>query len=149
MERKISIKKLTQVLVNIIFYMGIAITLSVPLWATVFYKYIELEHEFYNFMTFMLMFSGACAIFILYNLKCIFKTLEKDPFINENTRSLLNMGKVSFVIFTCYVIKMFFLPTLATVIIIVVFGMAGLFCLTMKDLFSAAIEYKKENDMTI
>ncbi len=149
MQRKNLVKKITEVLVSTIFYIGIAVTISVPLWGSVFYKYVNLEHRYYSYMTFMLLVSGACAVYILYNLKAIFKTLNSDPFVAKNIKGLLNMGKVCFVIFAIYVVKLIFLPTLATVIIIVVFGMAGLFCLTIKDLFQAAVQFKQDNDMTI
>ncbi len=144
-----NLKKTTKLLVSLIFYLGIGVTLTVPLWASTFYRFVELEHKYYNFMTFMLLFSGACAVYMLYNLKNIFKTIDSDPFVSENIKALLNMGRISLVIFAAYVIKIFFIPTLATVIIIAVFGMAGLFCLTLKDLFEKAVQYKQDNDMTI
>ncbi len=143
------LKRITKILVSAIFYTGIIVTISVPLWASVFYRYVNLEHRHYNFMTFMLILSGACAVYILYNLKLIFNTLNSDPFIEKNIKCLFNMGKVCFVIFVIYVVKLIFLPTLASVIIIVVFGMAGLFCLTIKDLFATAVQFKQDNDMTI
>ncbi len=149
MKRKELLKSITKTLVSAIFYIGIIVTISVPLWAGVFYRYVNLEHRHYNFMTFMLILSGACAVYILYNLKLIFKTLTSDPFIEKNIKCLFNMGKVCFVIFAIYVIKLIFLPTLASVIIIVVFGMAGLFCLTIKDLFASAVQFKQDSDMTI
>ncbi len=141
--------KFTNILVNLFFYLGFIVTLAVPLWAPMFYKFVELEAVYHNYMTFMLLFSGACAVFIIYNLMCIFKTFKKDPFVPENIKYLFNMAIMCLIIFAIYTIKIIFIPTLATVIIIAVFFMAGLFCLTIKDLFAKAVEYKQDTDMTI
>ncbi len=143
------LKNVTKLIVSFMFYFGIGVTLTVPLWSEYFYALVGLEQKYNNFMNFMLLISGMCAIYILYNLKSIYKTLDSDPFVEKNTTYLLNMGRVCFVISLIYIVKIFFIPTFATVIIITVFGMAGLFCLTLKDLFSKAVEFKQDSDMTI
>ncbi len=149
MRKQDNLKKLTKLLVNSIFYFGVAVTVTIPFWTRYFYEFVKLETRYYPFMTVVLFIFGACAIYILYNLMSIYKTLDNNPFVEKNIKYLLNMGKACFIIFFVAVVKIFFVPTLATVIIIAVFGMAGLFCLTIKDLFSKAVSYKQDNDMTI
>ncbi len=139
----------TNITVKVMFYLGIVATLSVPLWGPWFYKFVDMPSQFHTFMTIMLVFSGMCAVYILYNLKQIYSTLKSDPFIAENTRYLLNMGRACLVISVAYLLKVAILPTLATVIIILVFAMAWLFCLTLCGLFEKAVQYKQDNDMTI
>ncbi len=149
MKNNSILQKITGILVGIIFYLGIVATISVPFWGPIFYNLVEIEQGLHMFMTIMLIFSGGCAVLILYNLKRIFITIKSDPFVKENIRHLHTMGITCVVIFAVYVLKLFILPTFATVIIILVFGMAGLFCLTIKQLFEKAVEYKEDNDMTI
>ncbi len=144
-----NLNDITKFLVSACYYIGIVVTLSVPLWGKFFYNYVGTPKQFYNLMTFMLIISGICAVYIFYNLKLIYKTLNKNPFINKNIRYLKNMGITSFIISLLYIVKLVFLPTLASIIVIVVFLMAGLFCLTVKGLFATAVQYKLDNDMTI
>ena len=48
-----------------------------------------------------------------------------------------------------YIVKLTFMFTIATSIIVIVFALIGLFCLTLKDLFKQAVSYKEENDWTV
>lgn len=48
-----------------------------------------------------------------------------------------------------YFIKCFMVLTFATIIIVIVFAVGSLFCLTLKDIFKQAIYYKEENDWTV
>ncbi len=140
---------ITKTLVSVCFYIGIVVTVTVPLWGQFFYTYVETPSQFHSLMTFMLIISGACGVYIFYNLKLIFNTLNKNPFVSKNIQYLKNMGVTSLIISAIYIVKLVFLPTLASIIVIIVFLMAGLFCLTVKDLFTKAVNYKQDNDMTI
>ena len=48
-----------------------------------------------------------------------------------------------------FIFKLFFVPTPATGIIILVFFIAALFSQVLADVFEKAVNYKEENDLTI
>lgn len=75
--------------------------------------------------------------------------LERNCFVDSNTKSLKVMGKSAFVIAVLFIIKVFILPTPATYIIILTFFIAGLFSHVLSMVFSEAVRYKEENDLTI
>jgi len=80
----------------------------------------------------------------------MFKTLlGGDPFIEANIMSLRKCAVSCFIIALLFAAKMTFWLTAASAIIIIIFCMLGLFCLTLKDLFKQAVAYKEENDGTV
>lgn len=137
---------ITKVCVNIMFYLGIPVCLLVPA-ATYFYGYRGFE---YFVQTAAVLFSGVASLFIMYQLKRMFKTVSNlNPFVRDNVESLKNIGIASWCIGVIYIAKAIFLPTISTVMIIIIFMCGGLFCFTLMHLFGTAIEFKEENDLMI
>jgi len=86
----------------------------------------------------------------VFQLKKMMGTVaDKNCFVDNNTKSLKLMGKAAFVIAMFFILKLFILPTPATFIIILTFFIAGLFSYVLSFVFSEAIRYKEENDLTI
>jgi hypothetical protein len=48
-----------------------------------------------------------------------------------------------------YLVKICIWLTIASSIIVIIFSLLGLFCLTLKDVFKQAVAYKEENDWTV
>ena len=61
----------------------------------------------------------------------------------------LRMAVYSSVISVLFLGKVFFIPSPATGVIIIVFFVAGLFSQVLAFVFRDAINYKEENDLTI
>ena len=142
--------KLTKAIVDIFFYLGIATCISVPFVTPRLIRYLDLSESLITPTIITLLLSGACAVFIIYQLKKTFKTLVTgNPFVIENTLYLKRMSIAAFIISLIFTIKLFYWFTFATVIIVLVFLIAGLFCLTLKDLFAQAVKFKEDNDLTI
>lgn len=59
------------------------------------------------------------------------------------------MARLSFGITILWIIKLFFNPTPAALVIIIVFFIAALFSQVLACVFNQAIAYKEENDFTI
>jgi len=98
----------------------------------------------------ILMASGFCAVFILFQLKKMFKTLMgKEPFVHQNISCFRKCGVASFIISALFFVRLFIGFTPGSAIIVVIFAMLGLFSLTMKDVFKQAVFYKEENDWTV
>ena len=98
----------------------------------------------------VLIVSGITSLYILWEIRRIFKTIvNTNPFTIENVSVLRRIALASFVIAVTYIAKCIFWFTLATAIIIIIFAIAGLFCLVLADVFKQAVLYKEENDLTV
>ena len=144
------INKLTKVVVDIFFYLGIIACIAAPIFTPKIIRYLNLNENLIIPTVITLLLSGICAVYIIFQLKRTFKTLiVGNPFVIENTIYLKNMSIAAFFISIIYLVKLFYWFTFATVIIVLVFLVAGLFCLTLKDLFEQAVKFKEDNDLTI
>nr|WP_312576389.1 DUF2975 domain-containing protein [Sedimentibacter sp.] len=150
MYKKSIVHYIAKICVDVLFYVGIVCCLLVPFSSSWLIKYFNFAGNTTTFMIVVLMLSGIASVYILWQLKVIFKTLlVGNPFIVENVASLRKIALSSSLISLIYVIKCLFSFTISTLVIIVMFMIASLFCLTIKDLFKQAINYKDENDLTI
>jgi hypothetical protein len=59
------------------------------------------------------------------------------------------MGYYAFVIALIMLAKLLFVVTPATLVLVLVFIIAGLFSLVLSQVFDQAVTYKQENDLTI
>ncbi len=139
-------------LLDLIFFGGIGICISLPIsikWYLGFTYPYATEGAYY-FLLALLYITGVLALLIVYELRKIFKTLNrKNPFMMDNVQSLNRMGIASFLIAACYIFKIFFLNSFFTIIIIMIFIIAGLFCIILAEIFRQATLFKEENDFTI
>lgn len=140
----------TKLLIEFLFFSGIAVTAMVPvLIRTVVPNYLDMR-GFILQTAVVLMLSGVTALYILWQIRRIFKSLvTTNPFNMENVNTLRKIAAASFIISATYLAKCLFWFTLATALIIIIFAIAGLFCLVLGDVFRQAVLYKDENDLTI
>ena len=140
----------TKRLLDLMFYIGILLTLSIPLlfrWAG---RFLDIFQRYYLQQTILYMLSGVFCLLIVWELRRMFSpVLADDAFVAENAHSLKRMGKYSFFTALLSLIRIFYAPTPATMVIILVFTIAGLFCIVLCQVFEKAIQYKEENDLTI
>lgn len=150
MYKKSVVHHMTKICVDILFYVGIICCLLVPFSKPILIKYFGFLGKTSTSMIIILLLSGVLTVYILWQLKIMFKTLlVGNPFINANVICFRKISLASLFISVLYVIKCLFSFTLATVVIVVIFMIACLFSLTLKDLFKQAIYYKEENDLTV
>jgi len=150
MYKKSIVHNMTRVCVDILFYVGIICCLLVPFSKPWLIKYFGFASKTASLMIIVLVLSGILSVYILLQLKIIFRTLlVGNPFIMTNVMCLRKISIASILISIIYVGKCLFSFTIATLVIIVIFIIASLFCLTLKDLFKQAIYYKDENDLTV
>ncbi|MBQ3463569.1 MAG: DUF2975 domain-containing protein [Clostridia bacterium] len=143
---KTKISQIAAILVNIMFFGGILACILTP-WGTKFYSFRGRE---YIIQTGAIFLSGVASVYIMYELRRIFKTItNNDPFVMDNAASLKKISIASFAIAAVYIVKAFLFFTPATFVIIVIFITAGLFCLTLMTVFTAAVRFKEENSLTI
>lgn len=137
-------------MVDVLFYSGIICLLLLPFISNSLRSFYGYKDNVLLPFMFILFLSGVSAVYILYNLKQMFKSLlGGNPFISKNVSCFRRMAVACAIISLLYIIKCFFLFTIATVIIVLVFVIGCLFCLTLKDIFKQAIALKEENDLTV
>lgn len=150
MGRSKFIHKLTKVLIDVMFYGGILVCILVPFIMPFMMRLLGYAHPRAVPYAIIIFTSGGCAVYILYQLKSMFKTLlGGDPFVYQNVGCLRKCGVASFIISIIYLVRIIFWFTLGSAVIVVIFALLGLFCLTLKDLFKQAVFYKEENDWTV
>ena len=143
--------KWTKWVLDFMFVSGIFVIATVPFTLRLAGLYYQSElAKHYWLILVILMFSGLLGLLILRELRKMMRTvLEKNCFVNENVASLKRMGIISVVIALLYGTKIFVVPSPATFIIILTFFVAGLFSEVLACVFSEAVRYKEENDLTI
>ena len=93
---------------------------------------------------------GVSAVVLIRELRRIFRTvLNEDCFVEENVESLRKMGNWSFFIALMAVVRSIVYMTIAMLVVILVFVIAGLFSKVLACVFDEAVRYKQENDLTI
>lgn len=140
----------TKYLLDFMFYSGIAVTASLPFslkWLGRFLPSLEKHYEANVIIYFVL---GIAAVVLIRELRKIFRTvLEEDCFVTENVVSLRKMGNWSFFIALMSVVRCIVFVTIAMGVVVLVFGIAGLFSKVLAYVFEEAVRYKEENDLTI
>lgn len=148
--RKISLSLFTKCLLDFMFYSGILVCLGVPFLFKIAGRYYSIFDRFYIPLCILFMLAGVFALAILRELRKMFKTvINENPFVRENVISLKKMGFYSFIITIIMGIKLFYTVTPATLVLVLVFIIAGLFSLVLSQVFNQAVTYKLENDLTI
>ena len=133
------------------FVLGILITATLPFLLKTYGKYVEPGIEKYIWQNSVVL--GLCGIFslmIVWELRKMFKTvIADDCFVRNNVTSLKKMSIYSVGIVVFMAVKCLFNTTLATMAIMMVFIIAGLFSRVLAQVFDKAVTYKLENDLTI
>lgn len=141
----------TKYFLDFMFFSGILVEISLPFTLKLLGKYYspELEAQYWSMLA-IFGLSGICGLIIVFQLRKMMKTVVKrECFVDNNTRSLGVMGKVSFVIAALFAVKCVMLPTPASFIIVLTFFTAGMFSHVLSLVFEEAVRFKEENDLTI
>ncbi|MBO5454363.1 MAG: DUF2975 domain-containing protein [Clostridia bacterium] len=151
MYKKSIIHHISKITVDILFYLSIVCTLLTPFIAPEIFNWINYpDVSRLPFFTAELLISGIGCIYILFNLKTMYRSLlTGNPFVEKNISCFRKIAITCFAVAIVYIVKAVLDFTLATIIIAIIFIVGCLFCLTLKDLFKQAINYKVENDLTI
>lgn len=149
-SRKRRLTVLTKYFLDFMFYMGILATISLPFSIHLAGRYLPWFEQHYWALLAIYFILGAAALLLIHELRKIFRTvLARNCFVTENVNSLRRMGNISFVIVVMSVIRCIVYLTIAMVVVILVFIIAGLFSKVLAYVFEEAVRYKEENDMTI
>ncbi|WZL72986.1 DUF2975 domain-containing protein [Clostridiaceae bacterium 35-E11] len=137
-----------------IFIGGMGIWLSLP-WSlpwvikTIKPQYAN-DNAFFYFMLVFLYITGVFALWIVWEIKKFFRSINQNtPFIYENVDAFKKIGYCSFIIACCYIVKIITYPTILTIVITMIFMIAGCFGIVVAEVFRQAVDAKCENDLTI
>jgi hypothetical protein len=117
--------------------------------------YLKIDYGIYNayartVLLIVLYPCGMCAFFVENELRRMFRTLEhKNPFVEQNVKSLNRMGALMVVVFAMFIVKIIMLNTIMTMISAFAMLVLALLCFILADVFRQAVIYKLENDLTI
>lgn len=144
------ITRVTKYILDIMFFIGMVVTLTLPVSMHYYGRYNSYFEKYYIQMVIIFFLSGVFAVLILGELRKMFRTvLADDCFVKENVDSLNRMGIYAFAIMLISILRLPLYFTPAVLIIVIVFLIAGLFSRVLAIVFSKAVEYKQENDFTI
>lgn len=141
----------TKYFLDFMFFSGILVEVSLPFSLKMLGEYYwkEMAEQYWP-MLIIFGLSGICGLIIVYQLRKMMKTVVKrECFVDNNTKSLSTMGKVSFVITVLFIVKCILLPTPASFVIVLTFFIAGVFSHVLSLVFEEAVRFKEENDLTI
>ena len=148
--KKDTVIKYTKYFLDFMFYSGFVVTATLPISLKWIGNYLERVKEHYEEAVVIYFVLGIAAIVLLRELRKIFKTvINKDCFVRENVVSLDKMCKWSFFIVIMSIVRSFVYTTMAMLVVILVFTIAGLFSKVLSFVFEEAVGYKEENDFTI
>ena len=151
-----TLARATKLLLDFMFYAGIVITVTLP-WTVKWLgaqKFIqELLPNFadsYREVTVVYFVLGVAALVLVNELRRIFRTvLAGDCFVEANVESLKRMGSISFFIALMSAVRIVVYLSIAMIVVVFVFLIAGMFSKVLAQVFKQAVEYKLENDLTI
>ena len=143
--------KITKYVLDIMYFGGFVVLLTLPATIKFLGKYYSsVITKNFTLMLFVFGISGILGILIIGQLRRMMRTVIEDScFVYGNVESLHKMAMMSIGIVIMFIFKLFFVPTPATGIIILVFFIAALFSQVLADVFEKSVNYKEENDLTI
>ena len=143
--------KITKYVLDIMYFGGFVVLITLPATIKFLGKYYSsVITKNFTLMLFVFGISGILGILIIGQLRRMMRTVIEDScFVYGNVESLHKMAMMSIGIVIMFIFKLFFVPTPATGIIILVFFIAALFSQVLADVFEKAVNYKEENDLTV
>lgn len=106
-------------------------------------------NELNVFLCFFVVIVGGLLIWMIGEVIGAMKTLRKDPFTRRNVNAVTHIGIIVILLFIAFVIKTIMFFTVLTALCAVILFAASLAVFTLQNLFSQAIIYKEENELTI
>ncbi len=150
MYQKSFVHYMTKICVDVLFYAAILCCILIPFSSPWLFRYFGIAGKDALFVKAIFLASGISCIYILWQLRVIFRTLMNgNPFIYANVSCLRKIALACLLISLIFLVKMIVMPTISTIIIVAIFIVGCLLCLTLKDLFKQSIYYKDENDLTV
>ncbi len=132
------------------FVLYCAVTLHIPGsgWDRIIQPYCEKDANPAALRAFLTA-AAALALWVLFELLLVMRTVPRDPFVERNVRAFVRMGAAAEAAGAMFAVRCaaYFTPMTAACAIVML--LAGLFALVLAGVFRRAVAYKQENDLTI
>jgi len=136
-----------------VFVSAVLVTVTLPLMLDTYFGIMFDAYSLYPgyraFIIPFLMFSGAGGAWIVLELILMLRSIPTNPFVFRNVRALKRVGIILAVLAVAFGSKCFVYNTFLTMVGAVIFVLACLFAFTLASLFSQAVAFREENDLTI
>ncbi len=100
-------------------------------------------------LTFFILSGLLCLGILAAAFRILWRIRRNVPFCTGNAISLRNAAICSFGLFVVFTLKMFFSPSILTLVCGGMFLLFGLFVIVMSQLVRVATQIREENDLTI
>ncbi len=142
-----------EVVLRILFVLGIGITLSIPFTLKplndALYGTPMSTQSFWCRLVFLMVF-GVLMVLFVYHAARVFRTInEEDPFVERNVKTLSQMALLCLLAAVDCTIYTILEPSFFTLLLLLVFFFFAGFLLVLREVFHRAVMYKQENDFTI
>lgn len=148
---KNSISFAVQIMLIVLLVINVAALIFLP--KIVNYYFTNTSEIYAVAKTQLLIILYPCGVFSLiveYCLMKIFKSLvNKDPFVQSNVKLLNTMGISMIAVTGFFILKIFLLNSLMTMLVCLASGLLAVFCFVLADVFRQAVIYKQDNDLTV
>ncbi|MCL1819333.1 MAG: DUF2975 domain-containing protein [Oscillospiraceae bacterium] len=136
-----------------VFVLAVLLTITLPFMMDTYFRILydaySLHTDYRAFIMPFLMFVGAGGAWIALELILMLRSIPANPFVLRNVRALKRVGIILAVLAAAFGGKCFVYNTFLTVVGTVIFILACLFAFTLASLFSQAVAFREENDLTI
>jgi len=136
-----------------VFVLAVLVTVTLPFMLDIYfgilYDSYSLHPGYRAFVISFLMFIGTGGAWIVFELILMLRSIPTNPFVFRNVRALKRVGIILAVLAVAFGGKCFIYNTFLTMVGTVIFVLACLFAFTLASLFSQAVAFREENDLTI
>ena len=147
------VSKVLKISLYSIFVLGVLGTLTLPFmlesYTGYFYDAYYLQPGYRAFILTFLILVAIPGLWIVLEMIWMLRSIPQDPFVGRNVHALNRIGIILFVLAAAFFAKCCMYITFLTLGCGFVFIVCGLFAFTMANLFSRAVVFKEENDLTI
>jgi len=95
------------------------------------------------------MIVGFASVLALFEMILIMRSVPTEPFIKRNGKALKRIGVIAMAIAILFFAKCGLYVTFLTLVCGFIFLLGSLFAFTLAELFTRAVEFREENDLTI
>ena len=119
-------------------------------WELKWYLRIKDNMKYYGKYLILLYVSGIITIIMLIFARALLHNINnREPYIPENAAEIRKIGICSAVMSCVYFVAIFFVPSFLVVSIAIAFAIFSVMSFIFSELLRKAVEYKKENELTI
>ena len=136
-----------------VFCAGILLTITLPFMLDTYFGIIydaySIRAGYRHFILAFLMVAGAAGTWVVLEMILMMRSIRSGPFVRRNEKALKRVGIIFALMAALFFGKCFVYVTILTMAGGIIFLLGALFAFTLAALFSHAVAFREENDLTI